>query len=154
MQTRSEPPADPGLGRPKPRSGPGRLLALTLVEISPAEERYLAAIDRLSTADPRRVTGAAVARELGLSAPTVHEMLRRLAAGDLIVRETTSWALTEPGRREAAAGRERRAVAERFLRDVLAVPEGSLAEEAERLGAVLSPRLEERMRAATGQRAD
>lgn len=125
------------------------MLALTLVQISPAEERYLAAIDRLSAADPRRVTGAAVARELGLSAPSVHEMLRRMAADDLIVRETTTWALTGSGRREADAGRERRVVAERFLRDVLAVPEASLAEEAERLGAVLSPRLEERMRAAT-----
>ena len=124
------------------------------MEITPAEERYLAAIDRLNAVDPRAVTGAAVARELGLSAPTVHEMLRRMAADDLIVRETTSWSLTEPGRRRADAGRERRAVAERFLRDVLLVPEGSLAEEAERLGAVLSPRLEERMRAATSQRAD
>ena len=125
------------------------LLALTAVEITPAEERYLAAIDRLSAADPRGVTGAAVARELRLSAPTVHEMLRRLATDDLIVRDPASWVLTPNGRREVTAGRERRLVAERFLRDVLGVPEGSLAEESERLGAVLSPRLEERMRAAT-----
>lgn len=126
------------------------MLAFALVRMTPAEERYLAAIDRLSAADPNGVSGAAVARELGLSAPTVHEMLRRLAGDDLIVRESASWVLTEAGREEAAAGRRRREVAERFLRDVLEVPETSLAQEAERLGAVLSPRLEERMRAATG----
>lgn len=126
------------------------MLAFAAVEITRAESRYLAAIDRLSAAGPQSVTGAAVARDLGLSAPTVHEMLRRLAAEALIERRSSSWGLTDAGQREAAAGRERRAVAERFLRDVLGVPEASLAEEAERLGAVLSPRLEQRMRAVTG----
>ena len=126
------------------------MLAFAAVEITRAESRYLAAIDRLSAAGPESVTGAAIARDLGLSAPTVHEMLRRLAAEDLVERRTSSWALTDAGQGAAAAGRARRAVAERFLRDVLHVPEASLAEEAERLGAVLSPRLEQRMRAVTG----
>jgi DtxR family Mn-dependent transcriptional regulator len=119
------------------------------VEATRAEERYLAAIDRLSAADPAGVTGAALARDLGLSAPSVHEMLRRLASDDFVARETSGWVLTEAGRRQATAGQERRAVAERFLRDVLAVPDELLVEEAERLGSVLSPRLEQRMRAAS-----
>jgi DtxR family Mn-dependent transcriptional regulator len=118
------------------------------VEVTRAEERYLAAMDRLSVAEPAGVTGAAVARDLGLSAPSVHEMLRRLAAEGYVAREASGWVLTDAGRLQVSAGQERRAVAERFLRDVLAVPEELLAEESERLGSVLSPRLERRMRAA------
>lgn len=121
------------------------------MEVTPAEERYLAAIDRLRPAAPNGVTGAALARDLGLSAPTVHEMLRRLAADDLVSREPTGWVLTDVGRRQVSAGQERRAVAERFLREVLGVPEELLAEESERLGSVLSPRLEQRMRSAADQ---
>lgn len=116
---------------------------------SPAEARYLEVIGRLGRGG-RSVAGAAIARSLGLSAPTVHEMLRRLAADGFIVRgEGTGWVLTPIGRRQADAVRRRRRVVEHFLRTVLDVPEEEVAVEADVLLTAVSPQLEERLRAAS-----
>jgi DtxR family Mn-dependent transcriptional regulator len=116
---------------------------------SPAEARYLEVIGRLGRSG-RPVAGAAVARSLGLSAPTVHEMLRRLAADGFIVRgEGTGWVLTDTGRRQADAVRRRRRVVEHFLRTVLDVPEDEVAAEADALLTAVSPQLEDRLRAAS-----
>ncbi len=116
---------------------------------SPAEARYLEVMGRLGRHDTP-VAGAAVARSLGLSAPTVHEMLRRLAADGYIVRaEVGGWLLTDMGRRQAAAVRRRRRVVEHFLRTVLDVPEDEVAIEADALLTAISPALEDRLRAAS-----
>ncbi|HEU4658492.1 MAG TPA: metal-dependent transcriptional regulator [Capillimicrobium sp.] len=115
---------------------------------SPAEARYLEVMGRLGRGG-RPVAGAAIARALGLSAPTVHEMLRRLAADGFIVRgESTGWVLTDTGRRQADAVRRRRRVVEHFLRAVLKFPEEEVAGEADALLTAVSPQLEERLRAA------
>ena len=116
---------------------------------SPAEARYLEVIGRIGR-NGGPVAGAAIARSLGLSAPTVHEMLRRLSADGFIVRaEPTGWVLTQDGRRQADAVRRRRRVVEHFLRTVLDVPEAEVASEADALLTAVSPQLEDRLRAAS-----
>jgi DtxR family transcriptional regulator, Mn-dependent transcriptional regulator len=116
---------------------------------SPAEARYLEVMGRLGrTGAP--VAGAAIARSLGLSAPTVHEMLRRLEADGFIQRaEGRGWEMTQIGRRQADAVRRRRRVVEHFLRTVLDVPEEEVATEADALLTAVTPKLEDRLRAAS-----
>ena len=116
---------------------------------SPAEARYLEVIGRLGR-HGSPVAGAAIARSLGLSAPTVHEMLRRLESDGFIKRaEGRGWEMTDDGRRQADAVRRRRRVVEHFLRTVLQVPEDEVATEADALLTAVSPTLEERLRAAS-----
>jgi DtxR family Mn-dependent transcriptional regulator len=116
---------------------------------SPAEARYLEVIGRLGR-HGTPVAGAAIARSLGLSAPTVHEMLRRLEADGYIQRgENRGWGMTDDGRRQADAVRRRRRVVEHFLRTVLMVPEDEVATESDALLTAVSPKLEERLRAAS-----
>ena len=116
---------------------------------SPAEARYLEVMGRLGR-HGASVAGASIARTLGLSAPTVHEMLRRLEADGFIQRaENRGWRLTDTGRRQADAVRRRRRVVEHFLRTVLDVPESEVATEADALLTAVSPKLEERLRLAS-----
>jgi len=116
---------------------------------SPAEARYLEVMGKLGRGG-NSVAGAAIARSLGLSAPTVHEMLRRLEADGFIVRaQTGGWNLTDDGRRQADAVRRRRRVVEHFLRTVLHVPEDEVAGEADALLTAVTPKLEDRLRAAS-----
>jgi Mn-dependent DtxR family transcriptional regulator len=77
-------------------------------------------------------------------------MLRRLEADGFIQRaEGRGWALTDDGRRQADAVRRRRRVVEHFLRSVLDVPEDEVATEADVLLTAVSPKLEDRLRAAS-----
>ncbi|HEY4279966.1 MAG TPA: metal-dependent transcriptional regulator [Conexibacter sp.] len=115
---------------------------------SRAEARYLETIAQLG-GDRGSVAGAAVARALELSAPTVHEMLRRLERDGYIERAAArGWQLTATGRREAAAMRRRRSVVERFLRTQTTIPPEEIADEADQLLAAISPKLEQHLRLA------
>jgi Mn-dependent DtxR family transcriptional regulator len=115
---------------------------------SRAESRYLETIAALG-GDEGSVAAAAVARALELSAPTVHEMLRRLARDGYIERAATrGWRLTAAGRHEAASMRRRRAVVERFLRTQTTIPAEEVADEADQLLAAISPKLEQHLRLA------
>ncbi len=115
--------------------------------MSEAEERYLHVIGRLEAAG-ERATVTAVARGLSVSKASVSEMLNRLEGEGLLVRGPAGEAtFTASGREAASALAERRDVVERFLRDVLGVGPDDLAAETERMVRVVSPRLEERMRA-------
>jgi DtxR family Mn-dependent transcriptional regulator len=115
--------------------------------VSEAEERYLHVIGRLEAAG-ERATVTAVARGLSVSKASVSEMLNRLEGEGLLVRGPAGEAtFTASGREAASALAERRDVVERFLRDVLGVGPDDLAAETERMVRVVSPRLEERMRA-------
>jgi DtxR family Mn-dependent transcriptional regulator len=108
--------------------------------VSEAEERYLHVIGRLEAAG-ERATVTAVARGLSVSKASVSEMLNRLEGEGLLVRGSAGEAtFTARGREAASALAERRDVVERFLPD-------DLAAETERMVRVVSPRLEERMRA-------
>lgn len=116
---------------------------------SPAESRYLEAIAQLGR-DGDSVAAAAIARTLELSAPTVHEMLRRLARDGLVERMADrGWVLTPAGRHEAAALRRRRRVVEQFLRTQTTMTEDEIASETDQLLAAISPKLEQHLRRAS-----
>src|SRR5919202_4380576 len=115
-----------------------------------AEEEYLERIYWLMEAE-LPITGANIARAMQVSAPTVHEMVGRLAKDGFVTRnDDKSLAFTDDGRQRAAKIVRRHRLVERFLTDVLGVPWDDVHEEAERLEHAMSDGLEERMRAAIG----
>ncbi len=115
-----------------------------------AEEEYLETMFWLWEAH-LPLTAANIARAMRLSAPTVHEMIRRLEADGYVDRaEDKSLEFTEAGREHASTVVRRHRMIERFLTDVLGIPWDEVHEEAERLEHAMSPVLEERMMAAIG----
>jgi DtxR family Mn-dependent transcriptional regulator len=97
------------------------------------------------------LTAANVSRAMLLSAPTVHEMVKRLEADGLISRDDRKRiSFTERGLEVAENVVSRHRLVERFLTDVLGIPWHEVHEEAERMEHAMSPRLEESMRAAIG----
>ncbi len=134
--------------------GPGeigaRALETSSPPLTPASQRYLLAI--FAAKRDAAVTTTLVARELDLSLPTASEMLQRLAKQGLVGRagasRSTAWHLTSDGQRHVAALRRRQAIVERFLHVVVGLDAAEAAEEAERLGAAVSPNLENRLRDA------
>lgn len=115
-----------------------------------AEEEYLQILFWLHEAE-LPMTGANVARAMQLSAPTVHEMIRRLERDGFITRaDDKTISFTATGLEQAEEIVRRHRLIERFLTDVLGVPWDEVHEEAERLEHAMSPVLEERMLAAIG----
>ena len=115
-----------------------------------AEEEYLETMFWLEEAG-LPMTAANMARAMRLSAPTVHEMVRRLEADGYVTRsDDKALVFTEAGHEHAAVVVRRHRLIERFLTDVLGIPWDEVHEEAERLEHAMSPVLEERMRAAIG----
>ncbi len=115
-----------------------------------AEQEYLETMFWLEEAR-LPLTAANVARAMHLSAPTVHEMVRRLEADGYVERGVDkSLAFTDAGRQHASMVVRRHRMIERFLTDVLGIPWDEVHEEAERLEHAMSPVLEERMMAAIG----
>jgi DtxR family Mn-dependent transcriptional regulator len=114
------------------------------------EEHYLEIIFWLEEAG-LPITGANIARALQVSPPTVHEMVGRLEADGFIERaDDRSLRFTQDGRTHASSVVGRHRLVERFLTDVLGIPWDEVHEEAERMEHAMSPRIEERMRAAIG----
>ena len=107
-------------------------------ELTPGEARHLLALNDL-TRGQEAVTQAAVARRLGVSAPTVLEMIRRLRQIDLV--EPDSLSLTGRGTSAALVLAARRHAAEILVREILGVDEAHARAEADRLTASLSPLL-------------
>jgi DtxR family Mn-dependent transcriptional regulator len=115
-----------------------------------AEEEYLETMFWLEEAR-LPLTAANVARAMRLSAPTVHEMVRRLEDDGFLERASDkSLTFTAAGREHASVVVRRHRMIERFLTDVLGIPWDEVHEEAERLEHAMSPVLEERMMAAIG----
>jgi DtxR family Mn-dependent transcriptional regulator len=115
-----------------------------------AEQEYLERIYWLEEAE-LPMTGANLARAMHLSAPTVHEMIKRLEKDGYISRNRDKTIVfTESGREHASAIVKRHRLVERFLTDVLGIPWDDVHEEAERLEHAMSPVLEQRMLAAIG----
>jgi len=118
--------------------------------VTVAEEEYLQVIFWLHEAG-LPMTGANVARAMQLSAPTVHEMIGRLERDGYVTRGTDKvLAFTDTGLEHAEGIVRRHRLIERFLTDVLGIPWDDVHEEAERLEHAMSPKLEDRMRAAIG----
>jgi DtxR family transcriptional regulator, iron-dependent repressor len=115
-----------------------------------AEQEYLESLFWLFEAG-LPMTGANLARAMQLSAPTVHEMLRRLERDGYIVRgEDRGIAFTDSGRSHAEAIVSRHRMIERFLTDVVGVPWDDVHEEAEHLEHAMTPRFEAYVRASVG----
>jgi DtxR family Mn-dependent transcriptional regulator len=116
-----------------------------------AVEDYLKTVFQLSTRSGA-VTTSAVAARLGLTAPTVSAMLKRLEAADLVDRSRDHQVeLTEHGTQHAVGVVRRHRLLEMFLVAVLDVPWDEVHEEAEVLEHVLSSRLEERIDVLLGR---
>lgn len=116
-----------------------------------AEEEYLQVMFWLQEAE-LEMTAANIARAMQLSAPTVHEMVKRLESDGYVTRAPDkTLSFTEKGLSEAETITRRHRMIERFLTDVLGIPWDEVHEEAERLEHAMSPVLEERMRAAIGE---
>jgi DtxR family transcriptional regulator, Mn-dependent transcriptional regulator len=118
--------------------------------LSRATEDYLKAIYHLAHRGEPVTTGM-LAHELGVSAPSVSAMVKRLEDGSLLVRrDSRSLELTVPGERAALRVVRRHRLLETFLARMLDVPWDEVHAEAELLEHALSDRLEERIDAALG----
>lgn len=119
-------------------------------DVTPAEQEYLETLLHLFEAG-RPLTAANVSREMALSAPTVHEMVKRLEADDLIERdERKRISFTDEGLEIARHAASRHRLVERFLTDVLGIPWYEVHGEAEKIDQAMSDVVAERMRAAIG----
>ena len=113
-------------------------------------EDYLKTVFHLSTASGP-VTSSTLAGRLGVAAPTVSAMLKRLEASELVRRSVDHQVeLTEHGRRHALGVVRRHRLLEMFLTTVLDVPWDEVHDEAEVLEHALSARLEQRIDALLG----
>ncbi|OLT14049.1 hypothetical protein BJF78_20385 [Pseudonocardia sp. CNS-139] len=121
-----------------------------MVTMSRATEDYLKAIYNLAHRGVHVTTGL-LAQELGVSAPSVSAMVKRLEDGRLLVRpDSRTLLLTDSGERAALRVVRRHRLLETFLARVLGVPWDEVHAEAELLEHALSERLEERIDAALG----
>ena len=113
-------------------------------------EDYLKAIYRLSRGAQPASTSE-IAEHLGLSAPSVSGMVRRLSEQGLLEHVPyRGVVLTEPGRRVALRMVRRHRVLEAYLVGFLGYSWDSVHEEAERLEHAVSDALIERMAGALG----
>ena len=117
---------------------------------SESREEYLEAIFKLAQ-QPGGATVSHVADELGLAAPSVSQMVARLAGEGLVERDPASHILlTQEGRREALRLVRRHRLSERFLTDYLDLPWDQVHDEACKFEHVLSDEVEERLAAHLG----
>jgi DtxR family Mn-dependent transcriptional regulator len=115
-----------------------------------AEEEYLQTLFWLYEAG-LPMTGANLARAMQLSAPTVHEMVKRLERDSYITRGGDKLiSFTDDGLEHAKATVSRHRLIERYLTDIVGVPWDDVHEEAERLEHAMSPRFEAYMKRAIG----
>jgi DtxR family transcriptional regulator, Mn-dependent transcriptional regulator len=120
-------------------------------QATPAEEEYLQSLFWLLEAG-LPMTGANLSRAMQLSAPTVHEMIRRLERDGYIVRNAErTIQFTTSGRGHAERIVSRHRMIERFLTDVVGVPWDDVHEEAEHLEHAMTPRFEAYVRSAVGE---
>ena len=110
----------------------------------PPLEEYLEAIWELEE-EGTQVIQARLAEHLGHSAPSVSEMVRRLASDGYVRFEGRIVRLTEPGRVRAESVVRKHRLAERFLLDVIGIPWHKTHIEACRWEHVMSDEVEERL---------
>jgi DtxR family transcriptional regulator, Mn-dependent transcriptional regulator len=121
-----------------------------MVTMSRATEDYLKAIFHLAHRGAPVTTGL-LAQELGVSAPSVSAMVKRLEDGSLLTRpDSRTLKLTDSGERAALRVVRRHRLLETFLARILDVPWDEVHAEAEMLEHALSDRLEDRIDAALG----
>src|SRR5271157_5677484 len=119
-----------------------------------AVDNYLKAILELGGSQQERVTGNALAQQLGVRAASVTGMLQKLAAQKppLVKYEKHHGArLTAAGRMRALEVLRHHRLLERFLHDFLDYSWDEVHDEAERLEHFISEKLEGRMAAKLGE---
>lgn len=119
-----------------------------MAEVTVTEQQYLEALLHLHEAG-LPLTAANVSRSLTLSAPTVHEMVKRLERDGLIERDARKRiSFTDQGLSIAREVASRHRIVERFLTDVLQIPWHQVHDEAARIDRTAGPVVLERMRQA------
>jgi DtxR family Mn-dependent transcriptional regulator len=109
---------------------------------TPAIEEYLESIYKIE-ARGVRVIGARLAEDLGVSPPTVTDMLRRLRVeGFVTVSPRKEVQLTAAGRETAEVLIRRHRLSERLLTDILGMPWSQAHDEACKFEHVISPQVE------------
>jgi DtxR family Mn-dependent transcriptional regulator len=117
--------------------------------LTAAEQAYLVTIRNVRSEAP--LTGAALARRMGVSPQATSEMLRRLAdAGLVSVDKARDVRLTTRGRAVADAIFRRHSLVEWLLTSVLGIGWAESDEEAMRLQAHISPTVEDALDALLG----
>lgn len=115
-----------------------------------AVEEYLESIYKLNLRGGR-VIAARLAEDLGVSAPTVTEMLRRLREGGYVHSEgEKEIRLTEAGIGAAEVLVRRHRLSERLLTDILGMPWSQAHEEACKFEHVISAEVEARLARVLG----
>jgi len=115
---------------------------------TPAVEECLESIYKLQ-ARGVRVIGARLAEDLGVSAPTITELLRRLCRQGLAeIGPERQVGLTDAGLREAESLIRRHRLSERLLTDILGMSWTQAHDEACRLEHAISPEVEKKLAAA------
>jgi DtxR family Mn-dependent transcriptional regulator len=138
--------ADPPSAQVTTASEPG---GPTLTSLTPAEQAYLVTIRNVRTESP--LTGAALARRMGVSPQATSEMLRRLGdAGLVSVDRARDVRLSPNGLAVADAIFRRHSLVEWLLTSVLGIGWAESDEEAMRLQAHISPVVEEALDALLG----
>lgn len=113
--------------------------------LTQAQEDYLKALYLLRGAE-RLVHTRELAQRLGISSPSVSEMVARLSEQGLVVHDRyRGQQLTEPGHRVAVELVRHHRLIEMFLVQVLDYGWDEVHDEAERLEHVISERMEERI---------
>jgi len=114
-------------------------------DLSGAAQEYLLAL-RVMAGDGSRVTASQVGRHLGVSTQAASEMFRRLIADGLVDQaDGRELVLTRPGRAAADAIFRRHALCEWLLSSIVGLGWAESDEEAARLQAAISPRVEARL---------
>jgi DtxR family transcriptional regulator, Mn-dependent transcriptional regulator len=112
------------------------------MELTDAIQDYVKEIYKLQSS-ARRVTTSALAERLGVSAPSVTAMLKKLAGLGLVEHERYRGArLTETGERVALEVIRHHRLLEQYLSQTLGLPIDALHDEADRLEHALSEELE------------
>lgn len=100
-------------------------------EITPGLQEYLAAIYRLQRAKRKAIRAKEIARELGVTLPSVTDALRKLSKAGLVnYRRYNEITLTSDGERSALLILDKENIFLEFLRDVLGLDEDVAREEA------------------------
>ena len=121
--------------------------------ITPAIEDYLKAIYQLAREEPQLggVTGHRLAQRLGVAAPSVTNMVKRLRELDLVEHERyREIGLTKAGEQVALEVVRHHRLLERYLVEALGYGWDEVHDEAERLEHHISEALEARMAAVLG----
>lgn len=119
-------------------------------EVSAREAGYLLALHGLQR-QPTPATQVALARAMGVSAPTALEMVRRLRTMGLV--EPDGLTLTREGISAALTLAARRHAAQVLTEEVLGIAGDSVEPEVARLAPNLSPKMVQRLNARRAGRA-